>query len=395
MKFEEGNSVEVLKREHKPCGSWFPGSIISVFGDYYIVRYDSPTDSEGEPVMEKVHKEDVRPQPPLKRGKRWMVGDVADVFDTQCWRVGKVAKSLKNNLFVIKLFGSIKLKEFHESNLRIRQVWHNNNWSVIGKLSLQVAQNKESTKNFMQNKSKLSGSLVCSSPLDELIVKDSSLGKRNEQRGLKDGHNNAKKCHPARMVNRSNMYRLDRSSKDLFSKVGGCRRPLTRNLHLFRRVVDVSSPEVKEDEKFNGESWEMDADIASATSNRIYSSSRPLSTEDSDQCSVASCSSNDFALTPSHYCNKAFENTSYNSDAESSYPSSSVNILTPYFEQKLEADIHELEFHAYKSTVQALYASGPLSWEQESLLTNLRLSLHISDEEYLLQLRHLLSTQVL
>ncbi|KAF2325272.1 hypothetical protein GH714_025984 [Hevea brasiliensis] len=331
MEFEEGNSVEVLKREHEPYGSWFPGSIISVFVDYYIVRYDSITDSEGEPVMEKVHKEDVRPQPPHERGKRWKVGDVADVFDTRCWRVGKIAKVLKNNHFVIKLFGSIQLKEFHESNLRIRQVWHNNNWSVIGKLSLQVAQNKE----YTENKSKHSGSLVCSSPFDELIGKDSSLRKRNGQRGLKDGSNNAKKCLPAKMVNRSNTYYLERSSKDLFSCVRGCHRPLTRNLHLFRPVSDA-------------------------------------------------------------FFSRTFENTSDNSDAESSYPSSSVNIcLTPYLEQKLEADIHELEFHAYKSTVQALYASGPLSWEQESLLTNLRLSLHISDEEHLLQLRHLLSTQVL
>ncbi|KAJ9188070.1 hypothetical protein P3X46_003465 [Hevea brasiliensis] len=393
MEFEEGNSVEVLKREHEPYGSWFPGSIISVFVDYYIVRYDSITDSEAEPVMEKVHKEDVRPQPPHERGKRWKVGDVADVFDTRCWRVGKIAKVLKNNHFVIKLFGSIQLKEFHESNLRIRQVWHNNNWSVIGKLSLQVAQNKE----YTENKSKHSGSLVCSSPFDELIGKDSSLRKRNGQRGLKDGSNNAKKCLPAKMVNRSNTYYLERSSKDLFSCVRGCHRPLTRNLHLFRPVSDVSSQEVRADEEFNEASRKMDDNIAKATTERIYNSSRPLSTEDGDQCSVASCSSNDFALISlSHNCIKAFENTSDNSDAESSYPSSSVNIcLTPYLEQKLEADIHELEFHAYKSTVQALYASGPLSWEQESLLTNLRLSLHISDEEHLLQLRHLLSTQVL
>lgn len=55
-------------------------------------------------------------------------------------------------------------------------------------------------------------------------------------------------------------------------------------------------------------------------------------------------------------------------------------------------DVHELELEAYRSTVRALHASGPLTWEQESLLTNLRLSLNISNEEHLLQLRHLLSS---
>jgi hypothetical protein len=54
-------------------------------------------------------------------------------------------------------------------------------------------------------------------------------------------------------------------------------------------------------------------------------------------------------------------------------------------------NIHELELQAYRSTVRALRAAGPLTWEQESLLTNLRLSLNISNEEHLLQLRHLLS----
>lgn len=55
-------------------------------------------------------------------------------------------------------------------------------------------------------------------------------------------------------------------------------------------------------------------------------------------------------------------------------------------------DVHELELEAYRSTVRALHASGPLTWEQESLLTNLRLSLNISNEEHLLQLRRLLSS---
>jgi hypothetical protein len=84
--------------------------------------------------MEKVREEDVRPQPPHKKRKRWMVGDVAEIFDFQCWREGKIAKVLNNNLFVVRLFGSIQLKEFHESSIRIQQAWHNNNWSVIGKV---------------------------------------------------------------------------------------------------------------------------------------------------------------------------------------------------------------------------------------------------------------------
>jgi hypothetical protein len=134
MKFKEGNLVEVLRRDHEPCGSWFPGSVVSARGNYCKIRYKSVSDNKGEPVMEKVREEDVRPQPPHKKRKRWMVGDVAEIFDFQCWREGKIAKVLNNNLFVVRLFGSIQLKEFHESSIRIQQAWHNNNWSVIGKV---------------------------------------------------------------------------------------------------------------------------------------------------------------------------------------------------------------------------------------------------------------------
>lgn len=53
------------------------------------------------------------------------------------------------------------------------------------------------------------------------------------------------------------------------------------------------------------------------------------------------------------------------------------------------AAVHQLELNAYRSTIMALYASGPLSWEREALLTNLRLKLHITNDEHLMELRHL------
>lgn len=53
--------------------------------------------------------------------------------------------------------------------------------------------------------------------------------------------------------------------------------------------------------------------------------------------------------------------------------------------------IHRLELHAYHSTLEAMYASGPLSWEQEELLTNLRISLNISNDEHLMGIKNLVS----
>lgn len=61
-------------------------------------------------------------------------------------------------------------------------------------------------------------------------------------------------------------------------------------------------------------------------------------------------------------------------------------------EEEAAAALHGLQLEAYRSTMRALYASGPLTWAQEALLTNLRLSLNISNEEHLLQLKRLLSS---
>lgn len=134
MRFKEGNLVEVLKKENDPCGCWFPGIVASADGNNCIVRYKGVINNKGEPVVERVHGEDVRPRPPIEKGEGWKVGDIAEVFDIQCWRVAKIVKVLKNVHFVVRLFGSIQLREFHKSNLRIRQAWHNNKWSVVGKV---------------------------------------------------------------------------------------------------------------------------------------------------------------------------------------------------------------------------------------------------------------------
>ncbi|GLU22134.1 hypothetical protein SLE2022_382300 [Rubroshorea leprosula] len=56
---------------------------------------------------------------------------------------------------------------------------------------------------------------------------------------------------------------------------------------------------------------------------------------------------------------------------------------------RLRTDIHESELHAYRQALQALYASGSFSWEEELKMTNLRSALHISDDEYRMELRNL------
>ncbi|KAI3506172.1 hypothetical protein L1887_28528 [Cichorium endivia] len=106
---------------------------------------------------------------------------------------------------------------------------------------------------------------------------------------------------------------------------------------------------------------------------------------DNDECSVGSCSISSYGQNKSTSPYKETDNI-LSSDAES------FNTSTPIPEKGWAESIHRLELHGYRSTLEALYASGPLSWEKEALLTNLRINLHISNDEHLTELKHLIST---
>ncbi|XVF32489.1 hypothetical protein REPUB_Repub17cG0087100 [Reevesia pubescens] len=383
MKFRKGNSVEVLRREHDPCGSWFTGNIRSADADNYVVRYKLLMDHEGKQVVEKVREKDVRPLPPSVNGKSWAVGDIVEVFEIQCWRVGKVAKVLKNNnRFVIKFFGSIQLKEFHASSLRIRQVWQGNKWMVIGK----VAQGKDLANSITPKISSHAGCLHFRTSLD---ISKTLRSKENREGQHTGGAENV-------MCNMDKLFGGTLGKRKLPPCSRGYDETLKRTLPLFNQVDDSSCPLAGADEKFSKQSTNRYDRMEGTIPHCVYDSSRPVcSTEDTDECSVASCSFNGVADYAGQISHKSLENTHDNSDAESSFPSLGGKRDLPLSPVDKVVDIHDLELRAYKSTVEALYASGPLSWEQESLLTNLRLSLNISDEEHLLQLRHLLSAQVL
>ncbi|CAL4936448.1 unnamed protein product [Urochloa decumbens] len=130
--------------------------------------------------------------------------------------------------------------------------------------------------------------------------------------------------------------------------------------------------------------------VASMADSYLHSSSQAI--EDAE-CSVASCSVNDPCLLDNGGIGNGRRRRPgagcLPDDAMSACPCTSGDGEE---EDDGAVDVHGLELEAYRSTMRALYASGPLTWEQEALLTNLRLSLNISNEEHLLQLRRLLSS---
>ncbi|MCL7038301.1 hypothetical protein MKW94_014753 [Papaver nudicaule] len=377
MKFKQGNKVEVLRRGMKEFESyWYPGKIINIVGSRYTVSYKSIRNSNGEPVVENACRPDIRPiPPPMKRDREWVIGDVVEVFDLSCWKEGKVAKVLdRNRVVVVRLVGSIQLTEFHESNLRVLQTWQNEEWVAAVKGG---GERRNDNNDNLLKCSNLSQGLGRGS-LQHRILKESFVRDGEEPEKLKN----------LQLVEKSKRnvdLHFEPTYDDEITEIGGRKR---------KALVKAGK----------SDRLPKKAKMGKNCNYSLHRFSMPVTgvTEDSNECSVASCSSNylpDYTPRNWEISSKNVDGSCFN-DAGSVCPSmSEKDYLQSYAEDELLDDeddgIHNLELHAYKSTVQALYASGPLSWEQESLLTNLRLSLNISNEEHLHQLRQLLSAQVL
>ncbi|CAL9210411.1 unnamed protein product [Musa hybrid cultivar] len=382
MKFKEGDWVEVFRRNEEPYGSWFPSKVLSVDVDKCAVRCELSATPDGRPIIEKVHERDVRPCPPHAPGtEHWMVGDIVEVFDGHSWRVGKIAKVLSDDYVVTKIFGSIQLKEFHVSNLRSRRAWQNNHWVMINKvndLHLPLI-------NFFFQACYYSLPLSFSCEfiaiifdgIDLMVDFSSSLCLNNLFLSL---------CASFIITLQGHLKPQHVSIHDDEIRGTGKKRKASSKNEVYN-LLDRRTLQRK-----------LDADKVSSDAHFRNSSAVPTKvTEEIAECSVASCSGNDIIETANQNSRRHTKDIARNTfdHVMSLCPHEGGRESQRISGDKLAASIHELELHAYQSTMQALYASGPLSWEQESLLTNLRLSLNISNEEHLLHLRQLLSTEVL
>lgn len=125
----------------------------------------------------------------------------------------------------------------------------------------------------------------------------------------------------------------------------------------------------------------------------LVTSSEPSDAE-STSSSVGSCSASDSPYRLPHCPGMGLNQDlcSHSDDAEICCGSGRESSLLT--KGVLAAEIHQLELHAYRSTMRVFYASGPISWEQEALMTDLRLMLNISNDEHLLELKNLVSSEI-
>ncbi|KAM7459459.1 hypothetical protein LguiA_036453 [Lonicera macranthoides] len=394
MKFKKGNKVEVMNKK-EALTSWRFAEIISGNGHTYSVRYDCSSGKTREEAVERVSRKAIRPIPPqLEGAESWLVGDIVEVFDEDSWKMARVLKDYDGDYYLVHALGiSFKV---HKLNIRMRQSWQNDKWVVIGKGSgscMDVKSNCYQKKSFR-------------------IPQTNAKTNPHEGDNVLAIHNNTG-FEESHIVSSMTLKRQSPYCLSLLEQYTGNfqkRRAIEQEGRIqqvgptqnFPEKVDaVAYQREYMGEKYMHSSSDNRSDGYFETERRkltgVVGCSLARSSEnndcDSDECSVGSCSAINRSTNkfPSHFIAiPCEERDTLCSDAESFSGEEEESCSLPR-EEEVAENIHRLELHAYRCTLEALYASGPLTWEKEALLTNLRITLNISNDEHLMELRNLIS----
>uniref|UniRef100_A0A0D9VDJ2 ENT domain-containing protein n=1 Tax=Leersia perrieri TaxID=77586 RepID=A0A0D9VDJ2_9ORYZ len=392
MKFCKRTKVEVLQKGDAPLGSWRLAEVVSGNGHTYLVSYDScPTHSSV--AAERVPRKAMRPLPPPHDGLVcWNKGDIAEVFDSYAWKVAEVVRLLGFSCYLVRLLGSSLELEVHASNLRMRHLWEDGKWVANPK---DFAKCLGGSPRNQLRCGKVGHELVHASMDIHLLLKNKKVSEGNTFQGMKR-KSSAISGIPMQYNKVSKRFRK--------SHIDGRCLPLVVHrdpLHLMDKVdaLDSLSDRANGFHKTN---------LAAANTNFDYRDP-DITTQDSDTVSVSSVGSCDPCGSPygpahsqeydcANVCSRTDdakasvsgrESHGRNDDAEASV---SGRESPPPLNDGMKEKTHLLELHAYRATLMALYASGSISWEQEAMMTNLRLTLNISTDEHLSELRNLVSS---
>lgn len=403
MRFRKGSKVEVLRKKELPTGEWRCGKIISGNGHTYSVVYEGSFGMRSEALVERVPRNAIRPCPPSVGSlESCSVGDVVEVFDVGSWKVAMVLKVSGGDYCLVRLLGSCEEFRVQKSNIRVRQSWQDNKWVVIGKGSGScgaVKSNKPYSLNCYLMDSKFPQFITA-------IKKQTGSGHLAAQDNT---------CfQESRIVSSKTLKRLSPYCSSHIEEYTRKMRAVEKEGErqrfiseapspLLKKVDAVAYPRVKLGEKYMHASsnnqttgyFELERGNQNDSVLSFHERSSERSDCDSVASSVGSCSvvSNSPNKLSGHILSGPTQDAdTLCSDADSFYDcGDEEGKCSLSLQEDVAAKIHRLELHAYCRTVEAIYASGPLSWEQEALLTNLRISLNISNDEHLMEIRNLKS----
>ncbi|PSS17884.1 DUF724 domain-containing protein [Actinidia chinensis var. chinensis] len=367
MRLKKGSKVEVFSKKEVPTGSWYCAEVMSGNGHTYNVRYGRfPMPSDA--LVERVPRKAIRPCPPLVEGVDiWVPGDHVELFQNMSWKTATVVKALDGNNFLVRLVGEYEEIRVHKAHLRVRQSWEDDKWVMVGKGDVYCKMSMK--KNWTDTNTKL------------YAGEDYFQVKRNM--GVQEPYISTSTRKRASSIGFTYLEAHDAAVQKVraIEKEGSPRRICAvRSSPLTEKVDAHLSPLEKLGGNFNDSSL-------SGMPRLVYT--------DSCASSVGSCSANGIIPYRLPLCsmnNKNEDTESFCSDAES-FCGCGYEEEGSYLSrnEELVAQDHGLELCTYRSAMQALYASGPLSWEDEMKVTDIRRALHISNDEHLRELRHLIA----
>ncbi|WCJ30240.1 Plant Tudor-like RNA-binding protein [Euphorbia peplus] len=371
MRFKKGTKVEVITRNHGCFGVWRSAEIVSIDGHIFSVVYDYDEDDLVVEVLEKC----VRPCPPVL-DDCWSPGDLVEVFEGFCWKTAAVLKVFGLDWYVVKLIGCSKEVRVGRFEIRVRQLWQDGQWVVIGKGSRNMEDSRANRLVALSSDPKITTPILHPPAAENCLTVENTTGF---QHSCVMTDRTLKRASPFQSSN-------GKASKvRAMEKKGEPREVMSRCSALFLKKVDAA---VYPQQCF-GETYMRTSPIVES----FHARSSERYESDIDECSVGSCSV--ISNSPSKVCSPALVGNSCDedSDAESFYGEEGRRKRHPSVGVNVAVRIHSLELHAYRCTLEALFASGPLNWEQEGMLTNLRMSLNVSNDEHLLELRNLSSSR--
>uniref|UniRef100_A0A1J3EY40 ENT domain-containing protein n=1 Tax=Noccaea caerulescens TaxID=107243 RepID=A0A1J3EY40_NOCCA len=361
MRFRKGTRVEVFSIKEAPYGAWRSAEIISGNGHTYSVRYYAFGLSNGEALEERVPRKIIRPCPPRIDVDRWEAGELVEVLDDISWKTATVLEELPGRYYVVRLLGAAAELTVHKVNLRARQSWQDDRWVLIGNVSCSVKSSTLTGSDVHQNLKPQETSVVSlrlvkrHSPCDWAESAESCTRSPKKMRSMEEEE------HQSRFAS-SSVQKLDAFSC--------CPKRSGGKIGFRRQLVRVRTKRFSEFVVGSG----------SSVSNGCY---------DTDASSVGSCSpisydESDMLTSSLDGSSSQVADNACSSDAESSKEAFSCR-------EEGAVRSSRSELYTYRSTLWKLFASGPLSWDQEASLTDLRLCLNISTDEHLMELRNLKS----
>ncbi|PWA75055.1 EMSY domain-containing protein, Agenet domain [Artemisia annua] len=368
MKYKKGSIVEVLAKDEFCNEFWRCAQIVSKNGHNYTVRYDVYPGSTDEEDVEHLSAKFIRPCPPVVEVSYfWVPGEEVEVFHDLSWKMAIVLEECSWNNYLVRVVGSLEVLEVTNSKLRVRQSYQDGEWVDANRYGVLPKEN---------------------AAILDFYLKDICFDTQNNHHLLDSGIVSSKtRKRPSPCCYTQDEENEERPLKFRVSGKEGRRLALLGTSP--EKVVDVTdNSDMKK--KINGTNGSGNDSVVSSSGSCSANGYKPYDMHyrtghDSD--AESTCQSGYYGpACPSRYHESACQSP-YHEDTEIYHEDTDQ----PDTNERSADEIHRQELKAYSSTLEALYAEGPLTWEKETMVTDLRLSLHISNDEHLIMMKNLIS----